>query len=75
MEDLPFYLKDEHGVRIDDIIINHIFQADDLTLISETRDGLQKLINGLEKFCQRWQIEINLEKTKIMIKTKNNDIQ
>ena len=70
LEDLPSYLNKEQGAHINDIKINHILQADDLALISETKAGLQKLIKGLEKFCQRWHIEINLEKTKVMIFNK-----
>ena len=49
LEDLPPYLNNEYGAKIDDIKIDHILQADDLVLISETQSGLQKLIYGLEK--------------------------
>ena len=71
LEDLPHYLDNQCGAKINDIRIDHILQADDLALISETSAGLQKLIKGLEKYCQRWHIEINLEKTKVMIFNKN----
>ena len=37
------------------IIIDHILQAGDLVLLSETESGLQKLITGLEQFCARWK--------------------
>ena len=70
LEDLPSYLDKECGVDMSDIKINHILQADDLALISETSAGLQKLIKGLENFCRRWHIEINTCKTKIMIFNK-----
>ena len=67
LEDLPSYLDMKCGVEMSDMKINHILQADDLALISETSVGLQKLISGLENFCRRWHIEINIDKTKIMI--------
>ena len=70
LEDLPPYLNNEYGAKIDDIKIDHILQADDLVLISETQSGLQKLIYGLEKFCKRWHLEINTDKTKILIFNK-----
>ena len=67
LEDLPTYLNDEYGVKMGDIIICYMLQADDLALISETSAGLQKLIFGLQQFCNRWNISVNLIKTKIMI--------
>ena len=70
LEDLPSYLDNQCGVKMKDIRIDHILQADDLALISETSAGLQKLIKGLENFCQRWHIEINIEKTKVIIFNK-----
>ena len=70
LEDLPSYLDNQCGVKMDNIRISHILQADDLALISDTSTGLQKLIKGLETFSQRWHIEINIEKTKVMIFNK-----
>ena len=70
LEDLPSYLNNDYGAKVGDIKIDHILQADDLALISETKSGLQQLIKGLEKFCQRWHIEINIEKTKVIIFNK-----
>ena len=39
------YFDDVAIVNIGDTDINHILQADDLTLISETGAGLQSLLN------------------------------
>ena len=41
--------------------------ADDLILISETEDGLQKCLNKLAEYVERWQLSINIKKTKIII--------
>ena len=67
LEDLPKYLNSKYGVKMDDIDICHLLQADDLVLISETEFGLKQLLMGLEKFCNRWHIILNLQKTKVMI--------
>ena len=67
MEDLSNYLDEEHGVKMGDIKISYILQADDLALISETSAGLQNLLKGLEKFCNRWHILVNLLKTNVLI--------
>ena len=55
---------------IDDSMICHLLQADDLVLISETTSGLQSLLDGLNKFCDVWQIIVNLDKTNFMIFNK-----
>ena len=67
LEDLPKYLDNSKGVKIGDTIISHLLQADDLVLMSETQSGLQYLLNGLERFCNRWHMVINLLKTNIMV--------
>ena len=41
--------------------------ADDIILLSETREGLQNCLNNLYTYCQKWKLEVNLKKTKSMI--------
>ncbi len=52
--------------------ISCLMYADDLVLISKTPGGLQKLILGTETFCNKWQLTINTNKTKIMVVHKRN---
>ena len=47
--------------------LNHLLFADDLLLLSETSNGLQNCLNKLGHFCQEWKLDVNLNKTKIMI--------
>ena len=70
LEDLPKYLNSKYGVTISDSKICHLLQADDLVLISETEYGLKQLLKGLEKYCNRWHVILNILKTKIMIFNK-----
>ena len=46
---------------------NCLMYADDLLLLSETEEGLQSCINSLENYCKIWKLQINIDKTKIMI--------
>ena len=46
--------------------------ADDLILISTTKDGLQKSLNALDSYVKKWKLEINLKKTKFMTFSKSN---
>ena len=70
MEDLIKYLDIANGVQIDDVMVAYLLLADDLALVSETSAGLQKLINGLNSFCKRWHLTVNLLKTRVTIYNK-----
>ena len=46
--------------------------ADDLILLSETKVGLQNLIDKLGNYCIKWKLSINTKKTKIMTFNRGN---
>ena len=50
--------------------LNHLLYADDLVLISETKNGLQQCLNKLQKYCEKNRITVNNKKTKVMIVQK-----
>ena len=52
--------------------LNHLLYADDLVLISETKNGLQKCLNKLQKYCEKNRITANNKKTKVMIVKREN---
>ena len=41
--------------------------ADDLVILSESKTGLQNCLNNLEEYCNKWQLTVNVNKTKSMI--------
>ena len=41
--------------------------ADDIVLLSESKEGLQKCLNNLETYADEWDMSVNKKKTKIMI--------
>ena len=45
--------------------------ADDIVLLSDSADGLQKLLNSLLQFCQRRNLKVNVAKTKVIIFNKS----
>ena len=63
LEDLPDYLYLTCGVSMNNIIIPYLLHADDLVLISETPEWLQKHIDGHHEFCKQWQMIVDLMKT------------
>ena len=66
MADLGNYSNTEYGVVLSDEIIVHLLWADDLILFSDTQQGLQKLLNGLQKICHNNHMVVNETKTKVM---------
>ena len=51
--------------------MNVLTYADDILLLSETEKGMKQLIETTRSFCEDNQLEINYNKTKIMIRNTN----
>ena len=45
--------------------------ADNLVFISKSGTSLQRCLNDLNSFCNKWHLKINLTKTKCMVITRN----
>ena len=41
--------------------------TDDIALIADTSAELQRKLKALESFCEKWGMEVNLVKTKIIV--------
>ena len=39
--------------------------------MSESKDGLQKALDIFESYCEIWKLQVNVNKTKVMIFCKN----
>ena len=69
VNDLPRFLQlNESGfVYLHDAKIRCLLYADDIVLMSDTQNGLQKSLQLLETYCNKWQLVVNVKKTKIII--------
>ena len=47
-----------------------LFWADDLVLISKTKDELQTQLDLVDQYCSDWKLTLNVEKTKTVIFNK-----
>ena len=54
--------------------LNILLYAEDLVLISESKEGLQRQIDTLKNYCDQWKLKINVKKTKSMIFNRGNKI-
>jgi hypothetical protein len=66
--DLPDYLAREgcHGVKLDGEEVNSLWYADDGVLLADGRDALQRSLEALACYCDRWRLCVNVKKTKTM---------
>jgi len=55
------------GIQIESISeVQTLLYADDMVNVSDTIGGLQKEIEQLETFCNRYGMRVNLSKTKFL---------
>ena len=74
VDDMQHYFENKPGIEIVGLRLNHLLQADDLVLMSQTGTGLQRLLDKLAKYCHMWHLILNLIKTKIMAFNKKFQI-
>ena len=60
----------KNAPTINSIKIPCLFWADDLALISTTKEGLQNQLNVFNEYCSDWKLTLNTEKTKAIIFNK-----
>ena len=73
LSDVKSYLSIEFGIIFEDEVIVHILWADDLVLLADNPEGLQEQLNGLYRFCSKYQMIVNELKTKVMIYGKHDN--
>ena len=71
LSDLPEFLNSSSStdILLDDSKrpINCLLYADDLVIFLRSANGLQTLLNKLESYCEKTELTVNLDKTKVMI--------
>ena len=80
LDDIESHLQEgmNDGINLQQLQLYILLFADDAVLFSETREGLQNELNNLESYCKKWNLTVNVEKTKIVVFRKggvlgNND--
>ena len=54
------------GIDIDGVNVSSLLYADDLALVAETEDNLQRLLDILSNWCNKNKMQANLDKTKVV---------
>ena len=68
----PLELLSEQSVNELNVFIKMfvIVYADDTVILADTKEGLQYALNIFQSYCEIWKLEVNVEKTKVMIFSK-----
>ncbi len=69
-----FYLHGVEGVDVGMIKLLLLLYADDIIIFAQSAESLQKGLNVLGDYCQRWKLTVNIAKTKIMIFRKGGSL-
>ena len=77
INDIPNLIDNSDGdpPLLGNLPVSCLLYADDLVLLSRTQEGLQKSIEGLNKFSKKWYLEVNQKKTKCMVFSKGRPKQ
>ena len=54
------------GVDYGGQLVAILLYADDVVLLANLQEDLQKLLDAAAAFFKRWRLEVNLRKTKVM---------
>ena len=64
----------QDGITLEQLQLYLLLFADDAVLVSETPEGLQRSLNSLHNYCKKWNLKVNIEKTKIVVFRKGGVI-
>ena len=67
------------GIKCNDTQISILLFADDIVLLCDSEHKLQQMLNIVQKWCHKWRLSLNKDKTKIMhfrkVRQKRTDFQ
>ena len=62
-------------IKVGNILLSCLMYADDIVLLSESKEGIENCLNKLSEYTQKWMMEVNTTKSKIITFQKCGVIQ
>ena len=59
-------INSKSGIMIDAFCLSILLYADDIALIAPTSEKLQSMLNIVSNWCEKWGMQINVNKTQIL---------
>jgi hypothetical protein len=56
-----------------DLRIPVLLFADDMVLLVDEDEELERMVGKFKEYCEEWRLEVNVSKTKVMVISKNGD--
>lgn len=77
IDDLETHLQQNANasISLDQLSIYLLLFADDAVIFSDTPEGLQASLNNLETYCIKWNLHVNIGKTKVMVFRKGGQLR
>lgn len=77
IDDLELFLQKDNtcGLNINDLTLILLLFADDMVIFGNSPEDLQNSLNGLHEYCSNWGLEVNTDKTKIMVFRKRGPLK
>ena len=77
VNDLETYLEQNPNasLTLDQLSMYLLMFADDTVIFSESVEGLQLSLNNLESYCNKWDLTVNIDKTKIVVFKKRGKFE
>ena len=67
INDLAAGIKDLNiGVNCGEFMVSLLMYADDIALIAETPENLQKMLDYMSNWCKKWRMKVNVSKTNVV---------
>ena len=66
-------MKNDQEINIDEWSIILLLFADDLVLIAKSAKDMQTLLNKMHSYRTEWKLNVNINKTKVMIFSKKKE--
>ena len=68
INDLVKRLKEKgYGVGVGNKDLTALLYADDIVVMADSAQKLQELINEVDSFCSKWWLQLNTDKSKVMV--------
>ena len=69
VDDLELFLQDDPncGIKINALLMIVLLFADDMVILGNSQSDLQCRLNLSKEYCDKWGLQVNSEKTKVMV--------
>ena len=61
------------GLTLNDAIFILLLFADDMVVLGKSVNDLQQSLDLLKQYCDKWDLDVNILKTKTMVLRKRGD--